>query len=122
MAFSAKSWARSPLGRVLLLLKQKRNTTVFLLSLILITSTLEITVPFVTQHLIDGILGAVRSHRGMAVQNLIFSQAIILVSVAVMRATRSFYNFRLFQTVSGLEDSVKSRAFENFLSLDMASH
>lgn len=122
MAIFPSGWARSPLWRVLLLLRQKGATTLFLLSLILITSTLDITVPFITQHLIDGIVGAVKNQKGLALQSLVCSLAIIFVSVAITRVLRSVYNYRLFKTVSGLEDQIKCAAFENFLRLDTASH
>jgi ABC-type multidrug transport system fused ATPase/permease subunit len=107
---------------VLLLLRQKQGKVALLFSLILVTSTLDITVPFLTQHLIDGIVGAVRTHHGLALQSLFISLAGIFLSVAATRILRSVYNFRLFQTIAALEDQVKSAAFENFLRLDTAAH
>src|SRR5439155_6957142 len=52
--------ARSSAGRVLRLLANRKGTTALLIALILVTSTLEITIPFLTQRLIDGIIRSVK--------------------------------------------------------------
>jgi ABC-type multidrug transport system fused ATPase/permease subunit len=122
MSRPSLGWARSPLGRVLLLLRQKRATTAALLSLILITSTLDITVPFLTQHLIDGIVSAVKSHLGLPLETLLTSLVTIFASVAATRVLRSVYNYRLFKTIASIEDQIKTAAFENFLDLDFGAH
>jgi ABC-type multidrug transport system fused ATPase/permease subunit len=122
MAKQNPGWTHSPLGRVLLLLKQSRAAGIFLLALILITSTLDIAVPFITQNLIDGIVQSVKGVHKLQLNLLCISLVGIFASVAATRVLRSVYNYRLFRTVAGLEDKIKSAAFENFLKLDMASH
>jgi ABC-type multidrug transport system fused ATPase/permease subunit len=122
MVNSGFGWAQSRCGRVLLLLKQRRATTVFLLGLILVTSSLEITVPFLTQHLVDGVVQTVRSAHSLTIFGLLVSLAAIFLSVAATRVLRSVYNYRLFRTVTSLEDEIKTAAFENYLRLDMAYH
>lgn len=122
MAKQSREWSRSPLGRVLLLLKQSRATGLFLLTLILFTSTLDITVPFITQHLIDGIVQSVNGARKLQLSLLFIALAGIFASVATTRVLRSVYNYKLFKTIAALEDRIKSAAFENFLKLDMAAH
>jgi ABC-type multidrug transport system fused ATPase/permease subunit len=101
---------------VLLLLGRKKGTAAFLLFLILLTSTLEIAVPFLTQRLIDGILRSVRGVAHFAMPTLFASLAAIFLSVATTRVLRSIYNFNLFRTVTATEDEVK-----NFLHSDMAA-
>jgi ABC-type multidrug transport system fused ATPase/permease subunit len=91
-----------------------------LLILILVTSALEITVPFLTQRLIDSIIKSVKSGQQFAVIALFGSLAAIFVSVATTRILRSIYNYNLFKTVTAIEDEVKSAAFGNFLHFDMA--
>jgi ABC-type multidrug transport system fused ATPase/permease subunit len=113
--------ATSSVGRVLLLLKKKRATTAILLVLISVTTTLEITVPFLTQRLIDGIIRSVRGVDHFALNALFGSLFAIFASVAVTRVLRSVYNYNLFKTVTAIEDEVKSAAFENFLYSDMES-
>jgi ABC-type multidrug transport system fused ATPase/permease subunit len=122
MANPTRGRSHSPLGRVLLLLKQSRTTSIFLLALILITSTLDITVPFITQHLIDALVQSVKGAGKLPLHLLFMSLAGIFVSVAATRVIRSVYNYRLFKTVAALEDNIKSAAFENFLKLDTAAH
>ncbi|HLH01692.1 MAG TPA: ABC transporter ATP-binding protein [Bryobacteraceae bacterium] len=111
----------SPTLRVLALLRRKLPTTAFLLGLILVTSSLDIAIPFFTQRLIDGIVRAVSGVRAFALPMLFSSLAAIFVSVATARALRSFYNYRLFKTIAGIEDEIKSAAFENFLNWDMST-
>ncbi|HEX4770581.1 MAG TPA: ABC transporter ATP-binding protein [Bryobacteraceae bacterium] len=111
--------ARSSAGRVLGLLKRKKGTTAVLLALILVTSTLEITIPFLTQRLIDGIIRSVKGLDHFALPALFASLAAIFVSVAATRVLRSVYNYKLFKTVTCTEDEVKGAAFENFLHSDM---
>jgi ABC-type multidrug transport system fused ATPase/permease subunit len=111
--------ARASIARVLRLLQRRKSTTAFLLALILLTSVLEITVPFLTQRLIDGIIRSVKGGNHFALQSLIASLAAIFASVATTRVLRSIYNYRLFVTVTSTEDEIKGNAFENFLRSDM---
>ena len=122
MPASSSHKVRSSAWRVFLLLRQKRITTVVLLFLILITSSLDIAVPFITQHLIDNIVQSVRNVGQFAINTLFLSLAAIFVSVAATRVLRSVYNYRLFQTMAGIEDKLKSAAFENYLRCDTALH
>jgi ABC-type multidrug transport system fused ATPase/permease subunit len=107
---------------VLLLLRNKQITVLALFALILITSSLDIAVPFVTQHLIDSIVQSVRNAHQFAMHVMFLSLAAIFLSVAATRVLRAVYNYRLFQTTASLEDHVKSAAFENYLQCDAAMH
>ena len=107
--------------RVFSLLRRRMPTAALLLGFILVTSSLDIAIPFFTQHLIDGIVRSVSGVRAFAVSMLFSSLAAIFVSVATARALRSFYNYRLFKTIAAIEDEIKSAAFENFLNWDMAA-
>lgn len=111
----------SPVGRVLLLLRKSLAATAFLLALILVTSSLEIVIPFITQRLIDGIVRSVRGVGSFAPSALVTSLTAIFLAVATTRVLRSIYNYRLFKTVAALEDEVKSAAFEKFLRWDMSA-
>src|SRR5581483_7339516 len=113
--------AHSPARRVFFLLRYRLPATALLLGLILLTSGLDIAIPFVTQRLIDGIVRSVSGAHEFALSILFTSLAAILVSIAASRLLRSVYNYRLFKTAAGLEDEVKSAAFENFLNWDMAA-
>jgi ABC-type multidrug transport system fused ATPase/permease subunit len=111
--------ARSSVGRVLLLLKKRRATTAVLLVLILVTSTLDIVIPFLTQQLLDGIMRAVKGIDQFALTALLASLAGIFISVAATRLLRSVYNYNLFKSITSIEDEIKGAAFEKFLYSDM---
>ena len=110
--------APSSAWRVFSLLRNRLPATALLLVLILITSALDIAIPFFTQHLIDGIVRGVSGVRQFALPMLFISLAAIFASVATARVLRSVYNYRLFKTAAGIEDEIKSAAFENFLNWD----
>lgn len=122
MPTSSPQRPHSSTWRVLLLLRHKQITVLGLFALILITSSLDIAVPFVTQHLIDSIVQSVRNSHQFAMHVMFLSLAAIFGSVAATRVLRAVYNYRLFQTMAGLEDQVKSAAFENYLQCDAALH
>lgn len=102
-------------------MKRRLGITACLLLLILITSALDIAVPFITQRLIDGIVRSVKGPGHFAMHALFASLAAIFLAVATTRILRSIYNYRLFRTVTGLEDEVKCAAFENYLNWDMSA-
>ncbi|HEX6544679.1 MAG TPA: hypothetical protein VF023_00140, partial [Bryobacteraceae bacterium] len=104
---------------MLLLLNKRRATTAILLVLILITSTLDIVIPFLTQRLLDGIMRAVKGIDQFAITALLASLAGIFVSVAATRLLRSVYNYNLFKAITSIEDEIKGAAFEKFLYSDM---
>lgn len=111
----------SPARRVFFLLSCRVPAIAFLSGLILITSTLDIAAPFFTQRLIDGIVHSVSAARPLGLPFLFTALAAIFFSVASSRLLRSVYNYRLYKTAAGLEDEVKSAAFQNFLNWDMAA-
>ncbi len=124
-AFSSSKAAKPPkwLGwRVLALLSNRKGTIAGLGVLILMASCLDIAVPFLTKGIIDRVLHALSSNAGQPVHALLIAALSIFGATAGTRLLRSFYNYRLVQTVSVAEDEVKNRAFANFLGLDTAFH
>jgi ABC-type multidrug transport system fused ATPase/permease subunit len=91
-----------------------------LVLLILVASTLDLAVPFLTRGLIDRIIQDLQKHAAGSVRTLIMAGAGIFVATAVTRVLRSVYNYRLLSAVSQCEDQVKNAAFHNFLKLDTA--
>jgi ABC-type multidrug transport system fused ATPase/permease subunit len=106
--------------KVVSLLGRHRRTLFALLLLILIAAGLDIAVPFLTRSLIDKIVQSLQTHQGGALQALLLAAVGIFAATATTRILRSFYNYRLFCTVSGCEDEIKTAAFANFLQLDTA--
>src|SRR5581483_520867 len=108
--------------KVLALLAHHRLTVACLSLLILVAAALDLAIPFVTRTLIDQIIHALGgSHQG-SFRILIGAAAAIFCATVLTRLLRSFYNYRLFRTVSQCEDEVKNAAFANYLSLDTEYH
>jgi ABC-type multidrug transport system fused ATPase/permease subunit len=108
--------------KVIGLLGRHRRTLLALSLLILVSSGLDIAVPFLTRSLIDNIVRSLQSHAQTSLRALLYAAGGIFAATAVTRILRSFYNYRLFYTASVCEDQVKNAAYENFLRLDTAYH
>ncbi len=94
----------------------------FLVALVCAAAALDITVPFVTQRLIDTLVKSFESSTALELRILLTSALLILVATVLARAIRSLYNYYLFKTVSRIEDEVRYQAFENYLCLDAQFH
>ncbi|MBV9083077.1 MAG: ABC transporter ATP-binding protein, partial [Acidobacteriaceae bacterium] len=108
--------------KVIALLGRHRRTLAGLAVLIIIAAGLDITVPFVTQHLIDRIIHGLQSGQAGLLGVLIAAAAGIFLATALTRILRSFYNYRLMMAASQCEDEIKNAAFQNFLHLDASYH
>jgi subfamily B ATP-binding cassette protein MsbA len=105
--------------RVLTLLRNHVWMVVSLAGLVAITAALDITVPFLSQRLIDRVIRSLQLPHAEGVYRWVFvAGGAIFTATALTRILRSFYNYRLFRTVTAIEDKVKSAAFANFLHLD----
>ncbi|MDX2154533.1 MAG: ABC transporter ATP-binding protein [Bryobacteraceae bacterium] len=113
-----------PVFRTLRLLAARRRASLLLLALAAGAAGLEICVPFITQRLIDQLtplLGHAGGRERMGF-TLAASALGILAAVSGMRALRSLYNYKLFQTATSIEDEIKCVAFENYLRLHALYH
>src|SRR5581483_9315437 len=104
------------------LLRKHRLTVAALTLLILLAAALDIAVPFLTRGVIDQVLQSLRSGQNGSLRPLMTAALAIFMATAATRLFRSFYNYRLFRTVSQSEDEVKTAAFANFLRLDTEYH
>lgn len=100
------------------------QTALLLIGLMVLAAGLDIAVPFITQRLIDTLVQFFRlgGGHGFPMSVLISSSVGILIATAATRALRSFYNYRLYQTATKIEDEVKCSAFENYLRLHALYH
>ncbi len=104
--------------KVLSLLTRHPGALTILLGLIVIAASLDLAVPFLTQHIIDRILRSLKSPNPGSVWILLMAAAGIFAATALNRILRSLYNYRLFRAVAHAEDEIKNAAFGNFLHLD----
>ncbi len=123
---SKSCWIHTPetapwLGwRVVSLLSSHRRSAVGLLGLILVCTSLDVAVPYLTRGVIDGVLQSLHAASSQAVRTLFIAGAAIFAATALNRFLRSIYNYRLVRTAAQCEDEVKNLAFGNFLHLDTA--
>ena len=108
--------------KVIPLLTKHRGTVILLTLLILIASGLDIAVPFLTRSVIDNIIRSLQHSQVGSVRVLISAACAIFGATAITRLLRSFYNYKLFCTVSQSEDELKNATFANFLQLDTEYH
>ncbi|MBX5494939.1 MAG: ABC transporter ATP-binding protein [Bryobacteraceae bacterium] len=113
-----------PAIRTLALFFEQRRKAFSLLALVVAAAALEITVPFVTQGLVDSLVGYFRepSRKVDAMSTVLFSAGGILLATAATKALRSYYNYELFKTTTRTEDEIKCRALENYLRLHALYH
>ncbi|HTY40034.1 MAG TPA: ABC transporter ATP-binding protein [Candidatus Paceibacterota bacterium] len=113
---------RSVTIRILSLLKGQKKMVVFLLSLILIGAALDITVPFLSQRLIDTLVRFLE-HGGEAPYRVLFLIAFgILAATVGNRVISSVYNVEAFKVVTRAEDNARHAAFEKYLRLHALFH
>lgn len=110
--------------RILGLFSSRKRVALLLAALVSLAAALDITVPFITQRLIDTLVTYFKSPspRGSVLPILLTSAAAILVATAAGRGVRSLYAYKLFRTCTQIEDEVRFRAFENYLRLHALYH
>lgn len=112
----------SPTKRIIKLLASKKKTVVFLFSLVLLTATADITVPFISQKLIDTLIQFFKNGGAPPTNVLIFSSLGILAATIFAQVVKSVYDYNIFITVTKLEDEVRLAAFEKYLRLHAIFH
>lgn len=113
---------KSPVIRLISLLKDRKLTVVFLLFLIIIAQGLNIVVPFISKILIDALTNYIKVGGILPWQTLIYCALGILVVTVVSSAVQSSYNYHLFKMVTKVEDLVRNSAFKKYLELQALFH
>jgi subfamily B ATP-binding cassette protein MsbA len=116
------SLGRGVAFRAISLFRTRKRTTALLIGLISVSSVLDLAVPFITRRLIDGFVDYFRSPSGSPVRLLVTAAAGILAAMLCTRAVRSLYQYRLFKTVTQIEDEVRFQAYGNYLRLHALYH
>jgi ABC-type multidrug transport system fused ATPase/permease subunit len=108
--------------RVLSLLGERKRMAGALLALITCGAAFDISVPFITQRLIDTLIQSLGRPGGNLLPVLLSSAAGILVATVLQRAIKSFYDYNLFRTATSLEDTLRNRSFEKYLRMHALYH
>lgn len=101
---------------------QNRRTLLVLVLCVAIMAAADITVPFITQKLIDGLIAAIKSGQALPFGFLGEVAAGILLATVTSRVFHSLYNYRLFVAVTRFEDKLRFRAYETYLRLHVLYH
>lgn len=112
----------SVLNRILRQVRVYRKALAILVLLAVIGAAADITVPFITQKLIDRLISSFAGRGILNFQFLGLAAAGILLATLIAQAARSIYNYRLFFAVTRLEDQLRFEAYENYLRLHALFH
>ena len=112
----------STLRRILSFLKDRKRTVVFLLFLIALSQAASIIVPFISRVLIDTMTNYIVHGGSLPWHILAYCVFGILVLSVTSSMLQSNYNYHLFETVTQVEDKLRSQAFEKYLQLHSLFH
>lgn len=93
-----------------------------LLFLVLLSSAFDITVPFISQKLIDRLIAFFTGGGIAPISVLLWSAVGILVATVLARFLKSLYDYRLFKLVTTVEDQLRYRTYEKYLRLHSLFH
>lgn len=93
-----------------------------MLVLVLFTATADITVPFISQKLIDTLIQFFKDGGAPPISVLVLSSVAILAATIFAQVIKSVYDYNVFITVTKLEDEVRLLAFEKYLKLHAIFH
>lgn len=109
-------------SRILQEVFKAKKIIVLLAFLMLLTVGLDLVVPFITQDLIDRLVNTFREKQAVSMSFLIFAAGGIFVATILSRAADTLYDYKLFKFVTKLEDELRFRAYQRYLSLHVLYH
>jgi ABC-type multidrug transport system fused ATPase/permease subunit len=110
------------ISRIFALLRTHRREVTVLFALIIFATLCDITVPFISQRLIDTLTRFLKTGGPPPIMYLAIASLFILVVTVISRTSRTSYDFRLFKLVTSTEDEAHHLAFEKYLSLHALFH
>ncbi|OGN27497.1 MAG: hypothetical protein A3A33_04710 [Candidatus Yanofskybacteria bacterium RIFCSPLOWO2_01_FULL_49_25] len=114
--------AGSPTIRILSFLKGHSKTVAFLIALVIIAAGFDIVVPFISQRLIDTLIGFLKNGGPAPTTTLVVAAVGILVFTILNRVIKTNYDFRLFKLVTTVEDRARYQTYEKYLNLHSLFH
>lgn len=110
------------LKRILQETLKAKKTIVFLAVLMLLAAGFDISAPFIAQRLIDRLVAAFSVKELVPLAVIIIAALGIFVVTVLARLFDTWYDYRLFTFVTKLEDELRFRAYERYLSLHVLYH
>lgn len=111
-----------PISRILHLFSSKRKRISFLLLLVTCATAFDLAIPFISQKLLDTMIRFFKGEIQAPTHVLTLSAIGILVATLLNRVIKSWYDYRLFTTVTSFEDEMRTKSFEKYVSLHALFH
>ncbi len=108
--------------RIFSLLSENKRGLIALALLTLLSSGLEISVPLISQKLIDSLVNFFKDGGQSPINVLVFSIGGILIATLSSKATNSFYQYKLFIITTKLTDRLRFQVYEKYLRLHALFH
>ncbi|MFA6520878.1 MAG: ABC transporter ATP-binding protein, partial [Candidatus Gracilibacteria bacterium] len=108
--------------RILREIFKAKKTILFLLTLMLLASALDIVMPFIAQDLIDKLVAAFTNKAAISINVIIIAAVGIFVVTILANLFNTLYDYRLFTFVTKLEDELRFKAYQKYLSLHVLYH
>jgi len=90
--------------------------------LMLLAAGFDIIAPFIAQDLIDRLVNAFSNKEIIPINVVIIAAVGILVVTVISRVMDTLYDYRLFTFVTKLEDELRFKAYQKYLSLHVLYH
>lgn len=110
------------LRRILKEAFKAKKTIIFLLTLLVAAAAFDLVAPFIAQDLIDRLVTSFSEQSPLSMTVIIIAAAGIFVVTILARLFDTIYDYRLFTFVTKLEDELRFRAYEKYLSLHVLYH
>lgn len=108
--------------RILELFKTRQKAVLFLFALVASSTAFDITVPFITQKLIDRLMQFFRSGGIPPVKTLILAAVGILIATILSRILKTTYDYYLFKEATQREDVTKEIVLHKYYQLHTMFH
>ena len=108
--------------RIFRLLSDNKQGLAALGLLTLLSSVLEISVPLISQKLIDSLVNFFKDGGQAPTNTLAFSIGAILIATLASKVTNSFYQYKLLIITTKFIDKMRYQVYEKYLSLHALFH
>ena len=108
--------------RILAEVFKAKKTVLFLVSLLVVASAFDVAMPFIAQNLIDKLVNAFALKQAIPMTIVIIAAVGIFAVTTIANALNMIYDYKLFTFVTKLEDELRFRAYQKYLSLHALYH
>lgn len=110
------------LKRILSEVAKSKKTVIFLILLMITASGLDVVAPFIAQQLIDRLVSSFSNSETLSLNYVVAASLGVLGVTVLANFLSTIYDFRLYKFVTKLEDELRFRAYQKYLSLHVLFH